>query len=97
MGTANSYRLPSAPDATGKPSRVTTRELRANLRRTSGRWVEHKGKKAVHGFKAHVGADADTSLVEKISVTPANMNDGRAGPEALPDDPGEVFADSAYR
>jgi len=62
-----------------------------------GRWVKHKGKRAVHGFKAHVGADATTALVEKISVTPANVNDGRAGPDALPDDPGEVFADSAYR
>jgi transposase, IS5 family len=62
-----------------------------------GRWVKHKGRKAAHGFKAHVGADADTALVERISVTPANVNDGRAGPEALPDDPGEVFADSAYR
>jgi len=30
-------------------------------------------------------------------VTSANVNDGRAGPDALPDDPGEVFADSAYR
>lgn len=62
-----------------------------------GHWVKHKGKPAVHGFKAHVGADADTALVEEISVTPANVNDGRAGPGALPDDPGEVFADSAYR
>ena len=61
------------------------------------RWVKHKGKPAVHGFKAHVGADADTALVEEIAVTPANINDGRAGPDALPDDPGEVFADSAYR
>lgn len=61
------------------------------------RWVKHKGKPAVHGFKAHVGADADTALVEQVSVTPANINDGRAGPEALPDNPGEVFADSAYR
>jgi transposase, IS5 family len=61
------------------------------------RWVKHKGKPAVHGFKAHVGADADTALVEQIATTPANVNDGRAGPEALPDDPGEVFADSAYR
>jgi transposase, IS5 family len=60
-------------------------------------WVKHKGKPAVHGFKAHVGADADTALVEQIAVTPANVNDGRAGPDALPDDPGEVFADSAYR
>lgn len=61
------------------------------------RWVKHKGKPAVHGFKAHVGADADTALVEEISITSANINDGKAGPEALPDNPGEVFADSAYR
>ena len=27
-----------------------------------GRWVKHKGKAAVHGFKAHVGADATTAL-----------------------------------
>lgn len=61
------------------------------------RWVKHKGKAAVHGFKAHVGADAETALIEEVTVTPANVNDGKAGPEALPDDPGEVFADSAYR
>lgn len=62
-----------------------------------GRWVKRKGKAAVHGFKAHVGADVTTALVEKIVITPANINDGRAGPDALPDNPGEVFADSAYR
>ncbi|MEJ7928195.1 IS5 family transposase [Sphingobium sp. AN641] len=61
------------------------------------RWVKHKGKRAVQGFKAHVGADADMALVEELSVTSANINDGKAGPEALPDNPGEVFADSAYR
>lgn len=62
-----------------------------------GHWVKHKGRPAVHGFKAHVGADADTALVEEIAVTPANINDGKAGPEALPDNPGDVYADSAYR
>ncbi len=51
----------------------------------------------MHGFKAHVGADADTALAEEIAVTPANINDGKAGTDALPDNPGEVFADSAYR
>lgn len=61
------------------------------------RWVKHRGKAAIHGFKAHVGADAETVLVEEVAVTPANINDGKAGSEALPDDPGEVFADSAYR
>ncbi len=43
-------------------------------------WVKHKGRPAVHGFKAHVGADAETALVEEIAITPANVNDGRAGP-----------------
>jgi IS5 family transposase len=61
------------------------------------RWVEHKRKRAVHGFKAHVGAHADTALVEEVSITSANITDGKAGPDALPDNPGEVFADSAYR
>ena len=61
------------------------------------RWVKHKGWAAVHGFKAHVGADADTALVEEVAVTPANVNDSKAGPDALPDESGEVFVDSAYR
>jgi IS5 family transposase len=61
------------------------------------RWIKRKGKQSVHGFKAHVGADADTALVEEVSVTSASINDGKAGPEALPDNPGDVFADSAYR
>ena len=63
--------------------------------------VEHKVHELVkaedHAFKAHVGADAETALVEEIAITPANVHDGKAGGEALPDNPGEVFADSAYR
>ncbi len=35
--------------------------------------------------------------MEEVAITPANVNDGKAGPEALPDNPGEVFAESAYR
>lgn len=61
------------------------------------RRVKHKGKPAVHGFKAHVGADANTALAEQVCITPANVNDGRAGLKALPSNPGAVFADSAYR
>jgi IS5 family transposase len=60
-------------------------------------WAGHQRRKAVHGFKAHVGADADTALVESLTVTPGNVHDGRAGGAALPENPGEVFADSAYR
>ena len=61
------------------------------------RWSGHRSRKAIHGYKAHVGADADTALVEKVAVTPGNAHDGRSGHMALPDAPGEVFADSAYR
>lgn len=60
-------------------------------------WAGHRSRKAIHGFKAHVGADADTGLVEAVSVTPGNAHDGRAGEGALPEDPGDVYADSAYR
>ncbi len=38
----------------------------ASVEDDDGRWVKHKGKRAVHGFKAHVGADSDTALVEEI-------------------------------
>ena len=59
--------------------------------------VKHRNRGAVHGFKAHVGADAETALAAHLSVTPANVHDGREGPAVLPDAPGKVFADSAYR
>jgi len=61
------------------------------------RWVKHRSRPSVYGFKAHVGADAETALVEAVSVTPANVHDGREGPAVLPDTPGDVFANSAYR
>ena len=60
-------------------------------------WAGHRSRRAVHGCKTHVGADADTALVETEAVTPGNVNDGRAGPSALPQVVGEVFADSPYR
>ena len=61
------------------------------------RWIKHKNRKAVHGYKAHVACDEDTALIEVVKVTPANVNDGRAGCGVIPDDPGDVYADSAYR
>jgi IS5 family transposase len=60
-------------------------------------WAGHRRRRAIHGFKAHVAADAGTALVEDLVVTPGNINDGRAGGIVLPDNPGDVYADSAYR
>ena len=59
--------------------------------------MKHKGKAAVHGFKAHVGADADDGAGRRNRRHARQCQRRKAGPDALPDDPGEVFADSAYR
>lgn len=69
----------------------------ASHRDSEAAWAGHRRRRAIHGYKAHIGADAGTALVEEIAVTPGNVHDGRAGGDALPDDPGEVYADSAYR
>ena len=60
-------------------------------------WSGHRTRKTIHGYKAHVAADADTGLVERLDVTPGNVHDGRAGGAVVPENPGPVYADSAYR
>ena len=42
----------------------------------------HRRREAVHGFKAYVGADAETAIVEELSVTPGNAHDGRVSGKA---------------
>ncbi|MES0114042.1 hypothetical protein [Mesorhizobium sp. M0013] len=34
----------------------------------------------------------NAALVEEIAITPANIDDGKACPDALPDNPGEMLA-----
>ncbi|WP_027154920.1 hypothetical protein [Mesorhizobium sp. WSM2561] len=47
------------------------------------------GGTRLQGSCAHVGADADKAIVEQIAITPADINDDEAGPDALPDNPGQ--------
>jgi len=49
------------------------------------RWIKHKNRKAVHGYKAHVACGEDTALIEVVKVTPANVNDGKTGCDVIPD------------
>ncbi len=69
----------------------------ASKQDAEARFIKHKGRPAVHGYKAHVASDETTDLVAKVHITPANVNDGKAGCDVVPDDPGRVYADSAYR
>ena len=55
-------------------------------------WSGHRARKAIHGYKVHVGVDADTAIAERVAVTPGNRHDGRCGELALPDPPGDVYA-----
>jgi IS5 family transposase len=47
----------------------------------NGRWVKHKNKPAVHGFKARAGADADT--LARLSVFNAGITLMRARIEKI--------------
>jgi len=60
------------------------------------RWVKHRRRPAVHGYKAHVATDADGDIVRVVEITPANLNDGKMLAAVLPENPGEVYADLAY-
>ena len=60
------------------------------------RWVGHRRKKPVHGYKAHVASDAETDIVRAVAVTTANVHDLKKAEEVLPEDPGDVYADTAY-
>lgn len=61
------------------------------------RWVNHRGNRVVHSFKVQFGGHADAALLEESSVTSDNINDGKAGPGPLPDNPSDMFAETAWR
>ena len=60
------------------------------------RWVGHRRRAPVHGYKAHVATDGDGGIVCEIEMTPANINDGKMLGAVLPEDPADVYADLAY-
>jgi IS5 family transposase len=59
------------------------------------RWVGHRRKKPVHGYKAHVATDEE-GIVRRVEITPANVHDGSMLPSILPSEPGTVYADMGY-
>ena len=60
------------------------------------RWAGHRRKKPIHGYKAHVATDEVAGLVRSVEITTANIHDGTLLEALLPQDPGEVYGDSAY-
>lgn len=68
----------------------------ATAKDEEARWVGHRRKAPVHGYKAHVAADGAGGIVRSVETTPANVSDGRMLTSVLPKSPGEVYADLAY-
>ena len=69
----------------------------ASLRRDAeARWVGHRRRKPVHGYKAHVATDTGAGLVRGVEVTTANIHDAAELERVLPSEPGDVYGDSAF-
>ena len=76
-------------DATLVPSASIRRDAEA-------RWAGHRRRKPVHGYKAHVATDEGAGLILGVEVTTANAHDAAELERVLPDEPGEVYGDSAF-
>jgi IS5 family transposase len=69
----------------------------ASIRRDGeARWAGHRRRKPTHGYKALVATDEGAGLVRGVEVTTANAHDAAGLAEVLPDEPGEVYGDSAF-
>lgn len=76
-------------DATLIPSASIRRDCEA-------KWAGHRRRKPTHGYKAHVATDEGAGLIRGVEVTAANAHDAAELAAVLPDDPGKVYADSAF-
>jgi len=60
------------------------------------RWAEHRRRKPLHGYKAHVATDEVAGLILGVEVTSANVHDAAELDTALPEHPGDVYGDSPF-
>jgi IS5 family transposase len=60
------------------------------------RWVGHRRRKPVHGYKAHVATDQEAGLIRRVEITTANVHDAAELEAVLPPEPGDVYGDSAF-
>jgi IS5 family transposase len=60
------------------------------------RWASHRRRKPTHGYKAHVATDEGAGLIPAVEVTTANVHDAAELAAVLPEQPGRVYADSAF-
>jgi IS5 family transposase len=58
-------------------------------------WTK-KGGEYIHGYKAHVSCDEETSLIKRVIATSADVHDSQVFGQLLDGDESAVYADKAY-
>src|ERR1700712_1945070 len=68
----------------------------ASIRQDGGaRWPGHRRRKPLHGYKARVAVGQEAALVRGLEITTANIHDAAVTEAVVPDEPGNVYGDSA--
>ena len=55
-----------------------------------------RGRQARFGYKVHLGVDADSELVRRAALTPANVNETEVADRLIAGDEAAVYGDAAY-
>ena len=55
-----------------------------------------RGPHARFGYKLHLGVDADSELIRRAMLTPANVNETEVADGLIAGDEGAVYGDAAY-
>jgi IS5 family transposase len=78
-------------DASLKQAQATPQSKRD----TDARFTSRKGR-PFHGYKAHIGLDADTNIIHSVEFTAANVHDTRVFDQLLTGQERAVYADKGY-
>jgi len=62
---------------------------------TDARWGR-KGKKSVFGYKIHIGADQDHTIIRRVALTDASVTDTEPADTLICGDEGAAYGDQAY-
>jgi IS5 family transposase len=84
--------------ATRPPRKATSEEVEGVARSTQdpdARWGR-KGHKSVFGYKIHIGADQDHTIVRRVELTDASVTDTEPADALISGDERAVYGDQAY-
>ena len=79
----------------GAPPAGRRRQAAGSPRDLDAAWAR-RGRQERFGYKLHLGVDADSELIRRAVLTPANVNETQVADELIAGDEGAVYGDAAY-